>query len=79
MDKRYFDLSQYSCPLALLYFKRRLQSLQTELAVEFEFGDDASCSDAYRYCLALEQITTIERVALTLHLTLKTENNSCHS
>ncbi|MEQ3696012.1 MAG: hypothetical protein ABNH02_03495 [Pseudomonadales bacterium] len=77
MTKRHFDLSQYRCPLALLHFKRMLQSLNTQFDSErdgvFEFGDDSSCSDAYRSCLALDQVATIERVALTLHVTLKTE------
>lgn len=82
MAKRYFDLSQYRCPLALLYFKRMLQSLDAEVDSErdgvFDFGDDSSCSDAYRYCLALDQVATIQRVALTLHVTLKTEDKQCH-
>ena len=74
MNKRYFDLSQYRCPLALLYFKRMLQSLDSGFEGEFEFGDDSSCFDAYRYCLTLDRVATTKRVALTLHVTLSTED-----
>ncbi|RMA79246.1 hypothetical protein DFR27_1682 [Umboniibacter marinipuniceus] len=78
MAERYFDLSQYRCPLALLYFKQMLESLEVGIEGEFEFGDESSCSDAYRYCLASQRIETAKRQALKLLITLSSEDNSCH-
>ena len=53
MAINHVDLSQYRCPLALLYFKQALRQFESQGLVEFEFSDRASCDDARRYCESL--------------------------